>query len=175
MSERPLSDAASFFSGFAWKSEQFTDEPRGMPIIRIQNVGSDVSTEFKYWPAEYDERFVIRGGELLLTLSGSFRTAVWDGPEALLNQRIVKVTPKEGVDTRWLFYALENAMAQIAGMGRHALVSNVALSNLRDLAVTVPSLEEQRRIAAILDQRTRCAASAAAPSTASHPRPGDLS
>ena len=152
MSERPLGDVASFFSGFAWKAKQFTDEPCGMPIIRIQNVGSDASTEFKYWPAEYDERFVIQEGDLLLTLSGSFRTAVWNGPEALLNQRIVKVTPQEGVDTRWLFYALENAMEWIAGMGRHALVSNVALSDLRDLAFTLPPLEEQRRIAAILDQ-----------------------
>ncbi len=148
----PLGDVADFFSGYAWKAKSFTDEVRGMPIIRIQNVGSDASTDFKYWPEAYEDRFVIRKGDLLLTLSGSFRTAIWKGPEALLNQRIVCVTPRRQIDKSWLYYALENAMGRIAGMGRHALVSNVALSDLKQLNVTVPPLDKQKRIAAILDQ-----------------------
>ncbi|KIN71143.1 restriction endonuclease subunit S [Sulfitobacter guttiformis] len=149
---RELGDVADFLSGFAWKAKQFSDEPTGMPIIRIQNVGSDASTAFKYWPDSFADRFVISTGDLLLTLSGSFRTVVWSGPDALLNQRIVKVTPRVNTDTRWLFYALEEAMARIAKMGRHALVSNVALSDLRELKINVPPLEEQKRIAGILDQ-----------------------
>ena len=149
---RPLGDVADFLSGFAWKAKQFSDDPDGMPIIRIQNVGADASTEFKYWPDTYADRFVISKGDLLLTLSGSFRTAVWSGPNALLNQRIVKVTPRNDTDTRWLFYALEEAMARIANMGRHALVSNVALSDLKELGINVPPLDEQKRIAGILDQ-----------------------
>jgi len=152
MSTQALGDVADFFSGNAWKARQFSDEARGVPLIRIQNVGADASKEFKYWPDEYDERYLIRNGDLLLTLSGSFRTALWEGPEALLNQRIVKVTPRNGFDRRWLFHALEDAMMRIAGMGRHALVSNVALSDLRQLKLAVPPLEEQRRIAGILDQ-----------------------
>lgn len=152
MKLRPLDDVATFFSGFAWKANRFQDDPSGVPIIRIQNVGSNVQREFKYWPDAYDDRFIIVDGDLLLTLSGSFRTAVWNGPRALLNQRIVKVTAKSHVDRDWLFYALENAMSRIAGMGRHALVSNVALSDLKEMQIAVPPLEEQKRIAAILDQ-----------------------
>ncbi|MCA0857284.1 restriction endonuclease subunit S [Phaeobacter italicus] len=148
----PLGEIAEFFSGFAWKAGRFSDTPLGMPIIRIQNVGADASRDFKYWPDNYADRFVITKGDLLLTLSGSFRTAIWPGPDALLNQRIVKVSPKSNTDSRWLFYALEEAMVRIAGMGRHALVSNVALSDLKELKIDVPPLEEQRRIAGILDQ-----------------------
>jgi restriction endonuclease S subunit len=152
MSMRPLDDIVSFFSGNAWKAAQFSDKPPGMPIIRIQNVGLDTVSEFKYWPAEYQDRFIIEQGDLLLTLSGSFRTVVWNGPRALLNQRIVKVTPRDGIDKRWLFHALDDAMERIANMGRWALVSNVALSDLNNLNISVPPLEEQRRIAGILDQ-----------------------
>jgi type I restriction enzyme S subunit len=43
-------------------------------------------------------------------------------------------------------------MARIAGLGRHALVSNVALSDVKELNINVPGISEQRRIAAILDQ-----------------------
>ncbi|MFL2778491.1 MAG: restriction endonuclease subunit S [Paracoccus marcusii] len=152
MKLRPLDDVATFFSGFAWKANRFQDNPSGVPIIRIQNVGSNNQREFKYWPDAFDDRFIIVDGDLLLTLSGSFRTAVWNGPRALLNQRIVKVMPKSHVDRDWLFYALENAMSRISGMGRHALVSNVALSDLKEMQIAVPPLEEQKRIAAILDQ-----------------------
>jgi restriction endonuclease S subunit len=52
----------------------------------------------------------------------------------------------------WLFHALDDAMERIANMGRWALVSNVALSDLNNLNISVPPLEEQRRIAGILDQ-----------------------
>jgi type I restriction enzyme S subunit len=123
-----------------------------MPIIRIQNVDSVRESDFVYWDGPFDDRFVVRNGDLLLTLSGSFRVVVWEGPEALLNQRIVKLIPKNGYRRDWLLYVLRNALNAISGMGRHALVSNVALADLRALKIPSQTIEEQRRIAAILDQ-----------------------
>ena len=68
---RPLGDVAEFFSGFAWKSERFKRQAEGLPVIRIQNVGSHDSN-LVYWPDDFQDRFIIGKGELLLTLSGSF-------------------------------------------------------------------------------------------------------
>jgi type I restriction enzyme S subunit len=123
-----------------------------MPIIRIQNVDSVRESDFVYWDGPFDDRFVVRNGDLLLTLSGSFRVVVWEGPDALLNQRIVKLIPKSGFTRDWLLYVLRNGLEAISGMGRHALVSNVALADLRLLKIPFQTVEEQRRIAAILDQ-----------------------
>ena len=148
----PLEQACDFLSGYAWSAADFQSDPMGLPIIRIQNVDAVRESDFVYWDGPFDERFVVRNGDLLLTLSGSFRVVVWDGPEALLNQRIVKLMPKDGYTRDWLLYVLRNALNAISGMGRHALVSNVALADLRSLKIPRQTIEEQRRIAAILDQ-----------------------
>ena len=150
--QKKLGEIVDFFSGYAWKAAKFSDDVTGIPIIRIQNVDAVRQSDFAYWIEHYDPRFLIDEGDILLTLSGSFRVEVWPGPKALLNQRIVKVTPKKQVNKDWLLFALRNALAEIEGMGRHALVNNVALSDLRDLVIALPPLEEQKRIAAILDQ-----------------------
>jgi type I restriction enzyme S subunit len=141
-----------FFSGFAWKSSAFSDDTSGTPIIRIQNVDSARVSDFVYWTDHYDERFIVKPGDILLTLSGSFRVVVWDGPRSLLNQRIVKLTPAPFVDRSWLVHAIRRVVGDIEAMGRHALVNNVALSDLRQMPFVCPPLSEQRRIATILDQ-----------------------
>lgn len=148
----PLEQACDFLSGYAWSAANFQSDPVGMPIIRIQNVDSVRESDFVYWDGPFDDRFVVRNGDLLLTLSGSFRVVVWEGPDALLNQRIVKLIPKSGFTRDWLLYVLRNGLEAISGMGRHALVSNVALADLRLLKIPFQTVEEQRRIAAILDQ-----------------------
>ena len=147
-----LEQTCDFLSGYAWSAASFETDPVGLPIIRIQNVDAVRVSDFVYWSGEYDKRFVVRAGDLLLTLSGSFRAVVWQGPDALLNQRIVKLIPKPGYSLDWLLHVLRNGLNTISGLGRHALVSNVALADLRQLKVSSQTSEEQRRIAAILDQ-----------------------
>lgn len=147
-----LEDFCEFISGFAWSSTGFNRDKKGIPIIRIQNVGESENSDFIYWDDKYQERFVVKKGDILLSLSGSFRAAQWNQEDALLNQRVVKIIPSEKTDTRWFLHILESKLAQIEGMGRHALVNNVSMADLRKLEFLVPPLPEQRRIAAILDK-----------------------
>jgi type I restriction enzyme S subunit len=142
-----LGEFCSFLSGFAWKAERFSKDKVGLPIIRIQNVDALRDSDFIYWPDDYQERFVIRKGDLLLTLSGSFRMAEWTGSDALLNQRIVRIDTKPGVERLWLLHAIRLLVAKIEALGRHALVNNVALSDLRNLLLVRPPLAQQREFA----------------------------
>ena len=145
-----LGDVCETLSGFAWGAAKFNQEQRGVRIIRIQNVDNGAN-DFVYWDQPYDQRFIIRNGDLLLTLSGSFRIASWNRGEALLNQRIVKLTPSEKLDREWLLYVLRERLGEIERLGKHALVNNVSLSDLRKMQIPLPPLAEQRRIARILD------------------------
>ena len=142
-----LDDFCSFLSGFAWKAERFSKDAVGLPIIRIQNVDAVRDSDFIYWPDEYQERFVMRKGELLLTLSGSFRIAEWTGADALLNQRIVRIDAKPGIERLWLLHAVRLLVAKIEALGRHALVNNVALSDLKQLPLVRPPVSLQREFA----------------------------
>jgi type I restriction enzyme S subunit len=151
--EQPsLGDVCDVFAGNAWPSKEFNAIGDGLPVIRIQNVGTDGNEDTVYWNRAYDERFLIHKGDLLLSLSGSFRVAVWGGSDALLNQRVVKLTPGARLNRQWLHRVLEHRIDHIERMGKHALVNNVSLADLRAFRIPLPPLPEQKRIADILDK-----------------------
>lgn len=146
-----LSSEVGVLSGFAWKSSKFQKDPCGLPIVRIQNVGTGGEVGFVYWNDDFNDRFVVTEGELLLTLSGSFRLAEWKGADALLNQRILKLTPSANLDRRFFLNYMQTQLGRIERMGRHALVNNVSVTDIKNLQIPLPPLDEQKRIARILD------------------------
>ena len=109
------------------------------------------SSELIHTTEEPIERFWVEQGEYLLSLSGSFRLATWNGPRALLNQRIVNLTPESIVTPAYFGSALSTQLSAIEAMGRHALVNNVALSDLKKIELCLPPLDLQQRFAAIVE------------------------
>jgi type I restriction enzyme S subunit len=145
-----LADICDIQTGYAWKSKQFNSDGVGTPVIRIQNVGTPGS-ELIHTEEPPIGRFWVEPSELLLTLSGSFRLAKWSGPRALLNQRIARLTVKPGVSASYIEQALVTRLHAIEAMGRHSLVNNVAMADLRELAMILPPPELQARFAARIE------------------------
>jgi type I restriction enzyme, S subunit len=148
--EVALDNICSLLSGNAWSASKFKDEGI-IPIIRIQNLGNNVNEKFIWWNESYDDRFVVTKGDILLSLSGSIKIDIWNGEPALLNQRIVKMTPNEGVDNRWFYWQINSIILEIEKMGKWALVNNVSITDLKLIKIPLPPLENQKRIADILD------------------------
>lgn len=146
---KKLNDICTFISGNAWKSSEFADE--GVPIIRINNLNTN-DNDFKYWQGEYDKKYLIYQGDLLVSLSGSIKTFQWNGPEALLNQRIVKVTANPETNQDWVYYQISHIIEQIANKGKHAVIKNVSINDLKNFEVDVPDFQTQNKIVAILDK-----------------------
>ncbi|ELR69321.1 Type I restriction-modification system, specificity subunit S [Fulvivirga imtechensis AK7] len=146
---KKLNDICSFVSGNAWKSSEFADE--GIPIIRINNLNTN-DNDFKYWQGDYDKKYLIYEGDLLVSLSGTIKTFQWNGPEALLNQRIVKVTANPDTNQDWVYYQISHVIEQIANKGKHAVIKNVSINDLKNFEVDVPDFQTQNKIVAILDK-----------------------
>jgi type I restriction enzyme S subunit len=145
-----LDKVCTMLSGNAWSASKFRDEGI-IPIIRIQNLGNNVNEKFIWWNEAYDKKFVVKKGDLLLSLSGSIKIDTWKGVDALLNQRIVKLIPKNDVDAQWFYWQITNIILEIERMGKWALVNNVSITDLKDLEIPLPPLPIQKRIAEILD------------------------
>src|SRR5215203_1159262 len=87
---RPLGEVATILNGFAFKSKQFVASG-GVPLIRIRDIfKTETAVGFV---GDYDERYLVCPGELLVGMDGDFNCARWAGPEGLLNQRVCKITP----------------------------------------------------------------------------------
>ena len=73
--------------------------------------------------------------------------------DAATNQAIVGLTIKnDNVYREYLYYYLVSLKSEINSLGRGVAQNNINLSILRNLSVPLPPLEEQRKIAVILDK-----------------------
>ena len=122
-----------------------------MPIVRIRDVVPGVSkTCFR---GEYDDKYLVSDGDLLVGMDGNFNRATWNGGGALLNQRVCKliVNPKSLHD-RYLYHFLPEALQKIEDNTPFATVKHLSAKSIREISIPLPPLPEQRRIASILDQ-----------------------
>ena len=135
----------------------------GIPFLRVQNIfGGEVNfaedTLF-IGPDTHAalRRSQIQTGDVLVTIAGTIgRTGVVPpgAPAMNCNQAVAIVRPTDQIERTYLRHWLESqdARGQMLGSTVTGTISNLSLTQLGELRVPLPSLAEQRRIAAILDQ-----------------------
>lgn len=76
------------------------------------------------------------------------------GRDIAVNQAILGIQPKrpETVCLRYLYHYLGSRVSELVADGRGVAQKNLSATYLRDLRVRLPTYEEQRRIATILDK-----------------------
>lgn len=126
----------------------------GLPIIRIQNLNG--GQKFDYFSGQPEERWLVEPGQMLFSWAGtkgvSFGPTIWRGTRGVLNQHIFKVQPKDNIDGKWLYWALKHVTERIEAQshGFKATLVHVKKSDIDRQFITVPPLNEQRRIAQVL-------------------------
>ncbi len=146
-----LGEVAQFINGAAFKPEDWGDS--GFPIIRIQNL-TDESKPFNRTTRTVAEKLQVHPGDLLVSWSATLGVFTWNRPEiGLLNQHIFRVIPEESkVDKAYLRLALSGALSAMQKHLHGATMQHVNRGEFLGTPLYLPPQEEQRRIAAILDQ-----------------------
>lgn len=135
----------------------------GIPFIKIENLESGrvvLDSSTRYLSEEADatlSRSKIFPGDVLISIAGTVgKVAVVtsETPRLNCNQAIAIIRPKKSLDTNFLKHWIESPVAvkQISAAKVTATISNLSLSQIGGLLIELPSLEEQKRIAAILDK-----------------------
>jgi type I restriction enzyme, S subunit len=146
-----LGEHVEILSGYAFKSERFNTERNGLPLVRIRDVVRGRSETF--FDGDFDSQFVVEDGDALIGMDGEFNIAKWKGGRALLNQRVCKISPKgRKLDSEYLLRYLPKALKDIEGKTPFVTVKHLSGKDIRNIEIPLPPLDEQRRIAAILDQ-----------------------
>ncbi len=97
---------------------------------------------------------LVPSGAILLAMYGATvgRLAIL-GVEATTNQAVCHIVPDPKIaDTRYLYYAIANQVPSIIAMGVGGAQPNINQGIVKDLVIRIQPIQEQRRIAAILDQ-----------------------
>jgi type I restriction enzyme S subunit len=132
--------------------------PSGTPIIKIAEVKNGVTQQTKFTRDTYDPKYLLQAGDMLFCWSGQPETSIgtywWHGGDGWLNQHIFKVLPKDHLVDRGFFFQLLRYLrpnfVRIARNKQTTGLGHVTKSDLERLQVALPSVEEQRVIAATL-------------------------
>lgn len=151
-SRRTIADLCHFINGNGFKPSDWRTS--GLPIIRIQNLNGTAS--FNYYDGPTKPDWLVKHGDLLYAWAGvkgvSFGPTIWNGTTGVLNQHIYKVVPRADVDRYWLFLALKHVTGKIESQA-HGFKSSLVHVHKEDITgqvIEVPPIEEQQKIAAIL-------------------------
>ena len=97
----PLKEVATFLNGYAFKPSDWSKE--GLPIIRIQNL-TGTNKEFNYYNGDYNEKYIIEDGDILISWSASLGIFLWKNITGILNQHIFKVIFDKDIETDKLYF-----------------------------------------------------------------------
>ncbi len=149
-----VGNAVEVINGYAFKSEQFNTKKEGLPVARIRDVVRGFSET--YFSGEYPKEYLIHNDDLLVGMDGEFNIAYWRGGMALLNQRVCKLVVKNGIANRsFIKFRLSLLLKEIEANTPFVTVKHLSSEDLKQRVIELPSLSEQKRIAAILDKADR--------------------
>jgi len=143
-----LGEILTLINGRAYcKSEERTE---GTPVLRIQNLnGGD---RWFYSDLNLPANKYCDNGDLLFAWSATFGPYIWWGGKVIYHYHIWKIECGPLLDKKFAFYLLQHITQRVKSAGRGISMLHMTKSGMEDWEVEIPPLQEQRRIAGILDQ-----------------------
>lgn len=134
--------------GYAFDSKKFTEDDTYPPLIRIRDVKRGYSETF--YAGDYPQEYIVHAGDLLIGMDGEFNIARWNSRDALLNQRVCKITAKEGINEEYIRFALSKGLKIIENKTSFVTVKHLSAKELNKIELSIPVGLEQNKIACIL-------------------------
>ena len=150
MKKVKLGEVAEILSGYAFKSSHFNTDKIGLPLIRIRDVERGFSDT--YFEGDFPKEYLIRRGDLLITMDGSFIMKKWEGDLALLNQRVCKLKiTDENMDEGYLSWMIPKFLKEIEDKTPFVTVKHLSVAKIKNISFFLPDIQKQKIISKKLD------------------------
>lgn len=136
--------------GQAPNGDAYNDEGEGWPLIAGAGDFGDTFPAPKKYTTEASK--VCKPGDIILGIRATIGEKVLSDDEYCLGRGVAGLRAKECLDSRYLWHWLDHIKPTLAAKGKGATFKQVNKQDIGELEITLPSLPEQRRIAATLDQ-----------------------
>lgn len=144
-----LGSIANYINGRAFKPAEW--KTSGAPIIRIQNLNKP-DAPLNYTKGVFEEKYLVKTGDLLYAWSASLGVYIWSGGDAWLNQHIFKVLPHDGVNKKFLYYLLEKITSELYAKAHGSGMVHVTKGVFEGTEVYLPDFQTQTEIVQVLDE-----------------------
>lgn len=155
-----LHEIADIIPGYAFKSEWFGE--KGKKVIRIGDLqnGYILDKDIVYFDDhihQVSDQFRIKKGDILMALSGATvgKTAVAQEKDinSYANQRIAIIRGKTFENSNFIKYLFSGStLKKLLTSAGGAAQPNLSPKDLSNMEIPLPPIEEQKRIASILDK-----------------------
>lgn len=151
----------NYQNGYSYKPSETLKNGKGFPVIKSQNIMKRVveinnQTSFVENPTNQMLKSKINKGDFLMCLSSQSsnseplgKTAIYENDDiALLNQRVLKLTPLNKKISKYLYYVINSFYFHytVSHKGGGSAQSNLKLEHVMEMYIPLPPIEEQQRI-----------------------------
>jgi type I restriction enzyme S subunit len=98
----------------------------------------------------YIDEYAFEGENVLVAGNGDLNVKYYNG-RFNAYQRTYVIQTKNTLDTKYLYYFLENHLEKLRGQAIGGVIKYIKIGNLTEAEIPLPPLEQQQKIAAILD------------------------
>ena len=138
-----LKELITIQSGFAFDSKLF-NEDKGFPLIRIRDIKTN-STKTKY-DGEPKNEFLVRNGDLIIGMDGEFNLVIWNGGDALLNQRVCRIVEYRNCLKEYIARMILKPLKDIEIETIAVTVKHISVKQIYEIEIPLPPLEVQEEI-----------------------------
>ena len=146
--ETRLGEHIRFQVGFPFRSKFFNTLGVGIRLIRNRDLKSD--DEVVFYHGDLGEGYRVKNGDLLVSMDGDFSLKMWVGSDALLNQRVGRITSAGAVDTSYLSFRLVGNLQEVERRTSSTTVKHLSHRDVENIKLSLPPLSEQIAIAEII-------------------------
>jgi len=145
---RRLGEVLKFQVGCPFSSIFFNEKEQGVRLVKNRDLKSD--DQIFHYSGKYDPAFHVSDGDVLIGMDGDFLPCRWSKGPALLNQRVGRIVPLDGLDREFAFYYLIGPLKEIEVATASTTVKHLSHGDIEGIEKPLPSVPEQTAIAAVL-------------------------
>jgi type I restriction enzyme S subunit len=151
--KKKLTSVVDITYGYPFKGNEFNQDRRGTPIIRIRNIPNSDTQDFTTEVA--DDKYLIRQGDLLVGMDGEFYINNWHGEDAYLVQRSCKISAKNKFYEAFIGQAIVKPIKFYEATISGATVAHLGKKHLDEIEIIVPDISKQQELQFLNDLLTQ--------------------
>ena len=151
MKETPLKEVCIITMGQAPPGTSYNQQGLGIPLIAGAGDFGELSPQAKKFTTEATK--ISQPGDLILCIRATIGDCNWSDQHYCLGRGVAGLHAKDNLlDSNYLWYWLKIAKNQLLNLAKGSTFKQVSQEAIASLKIPLPPLEEQQRIAAILDK-----------------------